>query len=95
MKIFVESNFIIPGLENEDRLNFDESELTLKRFFERLSEISSNRLEFIETDSLDINPEDWEIEINGMPYQNYEKGLAHLLKDGDRVGIKILPIGGG
>ena len=95
MKIFIKSNFILPGLEKAESVDFDESEMTMRDFFESLSRITSGRIEFIETDSLQINPEDWEIEINGMPYHQYEKGLEHILKDGDTVGIKIMPIGGG
>ena len=95
MKILIESNFILPGLEKAESVDFDETEMTLKEFFEKLSEMTTDRIEFIETDSLQINPEDWEIEINGSPYHQYDEGLEQILKDGDTVGIKIMPIGGG
>jgi len=95
MKIFIKSNFILPGLEKAESVDFDEAEMTMREFFEKLSNMTNDRIEFIETDWLQINPEDWEIEINGMAYHQYEKGLEHILKDGDTVGIKIMPIGGG
>jgi len=95
MKIFIKSNFILPGLEKAESVDFDEAKMTMREFFEKLSNMTNDRIEFIETDSLQINPEDWEIEINGMAYHQYEKGLEHILKDGDTVGIKIMPIGGG
>ena len=95
MKIFIESNFFLPGLEKAASIMFDESEMTLRVFFEKLSRMTSDRLEFIESDTLQMNTEDWGIEINGRPYQILHAGLDHILKGGDTVSIKILPMGGG
>ena len=95
MKIFIKSNFVIPGLEEADSIDFDASEMTMRHFFEKLSQMTANRVEFLEKDSLQINQEDWGIEINGVPCQVLHAGLDHILRDGDTVGIMMMPIGGG
>jgi hypothetical protein len=95
MKIFIKSNFVIPGLEESDSIEFDVPEMTTRHFFEKLSWMTANRVEFLEKDSLQINEEDWGIEINGVPCQVLHAGLDHILRDGDTVGIMMMPIGGG
>ncbi|MDP2646626.1 MAG: hypothetical protein Q8P24_16930 [Desulfobacterales bacterium] len=95
MKIKIKSNFVLEGLEQTDSLEFPESAISLRDFFEELSRAIAYRFEFIEKDSLQINQEDWAVEVNGLPYQVFDQGLGHTLKDGDRVDIRILPMGGG
>jgi hypothetical protein len=95
MKIMIKSNFVLPGLEKTDSLDFDQSEMTLRAFLEKLSRMTTSRLEIIERDTLQVNPEDWEIEINGRIYQVFNKALDHTLHDGDTVDITIMPICGG
>ena len=95
MKIMIKSNFVLPGLEKMDSLDFDQSEMTLRAFLEKLSRMTTNRLEIIERDTLQVNPEDWGIEINGKPYQVFNKALDHTLQDGDTIDIIIMPICGG
>jgi hypothetical protein len=95
VKIFIKSNFVLPGLEKADSVEFDAPEMTLRDFLEKLAQLTSNRFEFIERDSLQINQEDWGIEINGKPYQIFRKGLDHPLRDEDTIDIMLLPIGGG
>ena len=95
MKIFVESNFVVPGLEDKDGLEIDQPEITLRDFLERLSSMSPDRIEYVEPGSQALDPSDWEVEINGLPYQNYEESLEHPLKDGDSVTIRIVALGGG
>ena len=95
MKIFIESNFVLEGLGGAESLDFDESEITVKEFLARLSHLTGHRYEFIDTESRRIITEDWGIEINGRPLQVFGEGLEVSLKEGDTVGIMILPIGGG
>jgi hypothetical protein len=95
MKIFIESNFLVPGLEDRDGLEIDQPEITLRRFLERLSSLSPDRVEYVEPGTQTLDPFDWEVEINGLPYQDYEGGLEHPLKDGDSVTIRIVALGGG
>ena len=95
MKIFIESNFVVPGLEDEEGLEIDQSEITLREFLEKLSSMSPDRVEYVEPGAQSLDPSDWEVEINGLPYQDYEAGLEHPIKDGDRVTIRIVALGGG
>jgi hypothetical protein len=95
MKIFIESNFVIEGLGVVVTLDFDQSEMTMREFIDKLSQLTAHRYELIDPESHQINTEDWRIEINGRPFQVFGEGLDVFLKDGDTVGIMILPIGGG
>jgi hypothetical protein len=95
MKIFIESNFVLPGLEDEAGLEIDQPEITLREFLEKLSSMSPDRVEYVEPGAQALDPFDWEVEINGFPYQDYEAGLQHLIKDGDSVTIRIVALGGG
>jgi hypothetical protein len=80
MKIFIEIN---------------QAEITLREFLEKLSTMSPNRVEYVEPGAQALDPLDWEVEINGIPYQDYEEGLEHPIKDGDSVTIRIVALGGG
>ena len=42
-----------------------------------------------------VVPDEWEVEVNGVPYQSCGAGLETFLKDGDTVTIRILALGGG
>jgi len=39
MKIYVKSNFVVPGLDNGEFVELDRSQLTLREFLEELTEI--------------------------------------------------------
>ena len=67
----------------------------MRGFLEKLARLSPDPLEYVEQGADRIDPDDWEVEINNIPYQNFEDGLEHILKDGDRVTIRILAQGGG
>ena len=95
MKIFLKSNFILAGLGRADSIDFDESEMTVREFFDKLTHITAHQYEFIDPDSHEVNTQDWGVEINGMPYEVLDRGLDAPLAEGDTVGIMILPIGGG
>jgi hypothetical protein len=95
MKIFIESNFVVPGLEDKEGFEINQAEITLREFLEKLSTMSPNRVEYVEPGAQALDPLDWEVEINGIPYQDYEEGLEHPIKDGDGVTIRIVALGGG
>lgn len=95
MKIRVKSNFVVPGLDNGEFANLDQTELTIREFLEKLSERSPTRVEYIRSGTRTINPDEWEIKINDTPYQQWAAGLETPLKDGDTVTIIIIPLGGG
>ena len=95
MKIFIESNFILEGLGQAESIDFDEPEMTVREFFDKLSRLTAHRYEFIDPDTGRLNTEDWGIEINGTSCQVLDLGMDAPLQDGDTVGIMIMPIGGG
>lgn len=95
MKIMLKSNFVIPGLEDEEGLELNGSEVTLRRFLEYLSKLSPDLLEYVEPGADRLDPDDWEVEINDIAYQDFEEGLEKCLNDGDTVTIRILAQGGG
>jgi molybdopterin converting factor small subunit len=95
MKIHVKSNFAVPGLDNGEFVDLDQSRLTIREFLEELSERSPIRVEYVRSGAQTINPDEWEIRINDTPYQQWGAGLETPLKDGDTVTIIIIPLGGG
>ncbi len=94
MKIYIKSNFVVPGLEDSDSVDIDGSTLTLRQFLEKLSTMSPTPIEYVRAGAKTLNPDDWEIDINGVPC-NEREGLETLLKDGDTVTLKIVVFGGG
>jgi molybdopterin converting factor small subunit len=95
MKIYVKSNFVVPGLNDGQSVDLDQSQLTIREFLDELSERSPTRVEYVRSGAKAINPDEWEIKINDAPYQQWSAGLETPLKDGDTVTIIIIPLGGG
>lgn len=93
MIIHIKSNFVIPGLEERENIEFNRSEIRLREFLEEISRMAPVRIEFIRNGMIDS--EEWEIEINDKPYYTFDGGLDTILKDNDTVTIKIMAIGGG
>jgi hypothetical protein len=95
MKIHIKSNFIVPGLDNKESVDFDGSNMTLRLFLEELSRKAPTPIQYVRSGANALNPDDWEVEINGIPYRDCCDGLDAQLRDGDTVTIKILALGGG
>jgi len=95
MKIRVESNFVIQGLEGENEIHLSGSTITLRKVLEELSSRSSGRVRFIRPMTDAVDPMDFIIEINGLPNQGSRESLNGVLKEGDVITIKLSPLGGG
>lgn len=95
MRIHIKSNFFVPGLENQESVDLNRTEMTLREFLDELSRMSPEPVEYIDHGAGTLDPDDWEVDINGIPYQNYSILLESLLKEGDTVTIRILAQGGG
>jgi hypothetical protein len=95
MKIMIKSNFVVPGLEDEESLEKNVSKLTLREFLENLSQLSPDLLEYVAPGADRLDPDDWEVEINDIPYQDFEEGLEKSLHEGDTVTLRVLAQGGG
>ncbi len=76
MKIHVKSNFVVPGLDNGEFADLDQSQLTIREFLEELSERSPTRVEYVRPGSQTINPDEWEIRINDVPYPTVERRIG-------------------
>jgi len=101
MNIFIESNVFIPGVErqaasNAQSIHLDRPTLTLREFLEELTERAKpTHVEYVRPGAQMLDPYDWEVEINGVPYQDFTGGLDAPLKEGDTVNIRVLVLGGG
>jgi len=95
LKIWIKSNFVVPGLNEKDFVNPVSSSINLRQFLIELSRLSPTRIEYVRPGAAALNPDDWEVEINGIPYQKIREGLDTPLKDGDMVTINIMAFGGG
>jgi len=95
MKIYIKSNFVVPGVKEKDSVSFDLSSMSLGQFLEELARMSPTPIEYVRPSAKTLNPDDWEVDINNVPYQQHPEGLGTHLKDGDTVTIKILAFGGG
>ncbi len=95
MKIHIKSNFVVPGLEGKESLDINGSEISVREFLEKISTMSPQGLKYVEPGADRLDADYWEVDINDIPYQDREKGLEHLLRDGDWVTIKIMALGGG
>jgi hypothetical protein len=100
MRVYIKSNFVVPGLETQEGgdsegLDLDRSEITLKEFLEELSARTPDCIEYVRPGADTLDPAEWEVKINGIPYQNFSDGLETLLRDGDTVTISMRIFGGG
>jgi len=95
IRVNIKSNFVVPGLEEKESLDLDRSRLTLREFLGELSRRAPIRIEYVRPGARALDPDEWEVEVNGVPYQSYEGGLEAFLGDGDTVTIRILALGGG
>ena len=95
MKIHVKSNFVVPGLDSEEFVDLDRSQLTIGEFLKELAERAPTRVEYVRPGTQTIDPDEWEIKINDIPYHQCGRGLETSLKDGDTVTIILIPLGGG
>jgi hypothetical protein len=95
MKIFLKSNFVIPGLEQQEWFEIDRPEMNLREFLEDLGQLSPDPLVYVEPGADRLDPDDWQVEINECTYLDFPEGLEKIIKDGDVITITLLAQGGG
>jgi hypothetical protein len=95
MRIHVKSNFHVPGIEEKESLDFDGEQMSLRQFLEALSAMAPSAIEYVRPGAGALDKDDWEVDVNGIPYQDQEGALDHLLEDGDTVTVKIMTLCGG
>ncbi len=94
MTVQLESNFMLLGDSDLPSIELDGPRVTLAELLEELSGRSSNNLQFLSRDRRAID-EGWVVEVNGSTLGDLPQGIETALKDGDRVAIKLLLLGGG
>jgi hypothetical protein len=96
VKIHVKSNFVIPGLEDREYVEVDRAGMTLRQLLEELQRLAApSPIEYVKPGARALDPDDWEVDINALPYQKCDRELDTPLKDGDTVTIRIMALGGG
>ncbi len=96
MRINIKSNFVVPGLDDREYIELDRKEITLRQLLEELQRIAGpSPIEYVRPGARALDPDYWEVDINGLPYQKCERDLETQLKDGDTVVIRIMALGGG
>ena len=96
MKIHIKSNFVVPGLEDREHIELDRVDVTLRELLEELQRVAApSPIEYVKPGARALDPDDWEVEINDLPYQKCASELETALKEGDTVTIKIMALGGG
>ncbi len=96
MKIHVKSNFVVPGLEDREYVEVDQAEMTLRQLLEELQRLAApTPIVYVRPGARVLDPDYWEVDINGLPYLKSDRELETPLRDGDTVSIRIMALGGG
>jgi hypothetical protein len=96
VRIDIKSNFVVPGFEDREYIEIDRNEITLRQFLEELQRLAGpSPIEYVRPGARALDPDDWEVDINDLPYQKCERDLETPLKEGDTIAIRIMALGGG
>jgi hypothetical protein len=96
MKIYIKSNFVVPGVEDRDHVEIDRAQMTLRELLEELQRLAAPMpIEYVRPGARVLDPDDWEMDINEVPYQKCDRELDTALQEGDTVTIRIMALGGG
>ena len=95
MKIRIDSNLVLPGLEGVNEIELHHTPVNLRMALEELSSRSSGRVQFIRPLKDFVDQRDFLIEINGLSNPGSREALETSLNDGDTVAIRVVPLGGG
>lgn len=93
MRIRIESNFFIVGFEGKE-LEASEG-TTLRQLLGKLAGFAEGRIEFFRRGSDELDTDDWEVHVNGIPYHKCRAQLETLLADSDLVEVRMNMMGGG
>ena len=94
MKIHLDSNLVLVGMKDLSSVDFECDEIPLKELLESLSQRSPNSPKFLQRDGKTLSPY-WEIAVNGRSLAANDDSLNVILRDGDKVTIKLELLAGG
>ena len=95
MKIRIDSNFVLPGMEDVNEIDLRLPHINLRKVLEELTLRSSGRVKLIRPMTDFVDPMDFLIEVNGLPNSGSKEALEMGLSEGDLITIKLSPLGGG
>ncbi len=97
MRIIVETNFEVGGVLGLGEVELKAENATLRALLEALSKMCQGQIEFINSESGDIDHEEYDVLVNGCAYEFLPAGLETKLNDEDNVSITrwFEPLGGG
>ena len=95
MKIRIDSNFVLPGMEGVNEIDLKLPHINLRKVLEELTLRSSGRVKLIRPMTDFVDPMDFLIEVNGLPNSGSKEALEMGLNEGDLITIKLSPLGGG
>ncbi len=75
-------------------MEIEGEQITLRQLLETVSRLSPDAPEFFAPGGRDVSP-GWIVEVNGNALGLFNVGLETVLKEGDRVSIKLELICGG
>lgn len=93
MRVRIVSNFLIPGLEGESITI--ENRSTLRQLLEHVSELSEGSFTFFEFGRDTLDPDDWDVDVNGIALDGHKIGPETELEADDVVAIRLLMYSGG
>ena len=94
MKIYLDSNFHLLRSGDLESITFERPEISLKDLLLELSGLSPDSPAFLEHDRTSLMP-GWDVEINGRSFALCPGQMEAVLKDGDKVFIRLELLGGG
>ena len=95
MRIKIDSNFVIPGVEGVKEIEMNDPTVTVRTVLKELSARSAGRVYFIHPTTGYVEDMDFKIQVNGLPNDGLKEVIDVPLNEGDLVSIKLLVIGGG
>ena len=94
MRIYLDSNFFLLGAKDMESIDLECAEISARGLLESLSRHHLHSLKFLQPRGKALRP-GWDIEINGRKLALYDEGLNSVLKEGDRVAIRLELLSGG
>lgn len=97
MRIKLEANFDIDGIFSTGEVEIPASEVSLRMLLEELSNKCRGKIKFIVPENGQIDPDIYQVLVNGQPWESLPDRLEVHLSEGDRVLITKWPemLGGG